>query len=233
MVLLNEKIIFIHIPKTGGVSIENFFIKLYEYKRNPLLLNHGYGLFRNSKDDGFTIYPHMHCTLSQVTQIVKQNKIQIDNTWTIFSIVRNSYFRFISDLFYQEDMPFKYHYHTLPEANKKSFINYWTDKYFNYDPNLNYHSNHSLPQYKFFENCDLEYKIFKFENGLDNIIKSLGFNLTNPLPRDLDPAIVYNIPKPDYKDLLTKHLVEIINQKYSRDFEEFGYEMLDPLDFIS
>ena len=231
MILPNEKIIFIHVPKTGGVSIENFFIKLYGYERNPLLLNHSYGVFIDSNNDRATIYPHMHCTLPQVLQIAKQNKIQVDNTWTIFSIIRNPYFKLISDFFYQDVLPFKYHYHTLPEVNKKSFIDYWVEVYFRSDKNLNYHSNHSLPQYKFFENCDLECKIFKFEEGLDTAIKSLGFPITEKFPRDLDPAIVFNIPKPDYKELLTKYLIETVNEKYSRDFKEFGYEMLNPLDF--
>ena len=173
----------------------------------------------------------MHCTLPQVLQIAKKNKIQVDNTWTIFSIIRNPYFKLISDFFYQDVLPFKYHYHTLPEVNKKSFIDYWVEVYFRSDKNLNYHSNHSLPQYKFFENCDLECKIFKFEEGLDTAIKSLGFPITEKFPRDLDPAIVFNIPKPDYKELLTKYLIETVNEKYSRDFKEFGYEMLNPLDF--
>lgn len=233
MILSNEKIIFIHVPKTGGVSIENFLMKFYGYKRNPLLLNHSYGLYKDRNGDKLTIYPHMHCTLGQIVQITKQNKIEIDNTWTIFSIVRNPYFKFISDLFYQEYLPFKYQYHTLPEANKKPFIDYWVKEYFNKDENLNYHSSHSLPQYKFFEDCDLECKIFKFENGVDTVVKTLGFPVTEPFPRDLDPSIMFNIPKPDYKELLTKYLVETINQKYSKDFEEFGYKMLDPLDFIS
>ena len=38
------------------------------------------------------------------------------------------------------------------------------------------------------------------------------------------------VPKPDYREVLTPYLVETINNRYAKDFEIFGYEMLDPLD---
>lgn len=231
MVLLNEKIIFIHIPKTGGVSIENFFLKKYGYERNPFLLIHGYGMGLNTTKSKYTVYPHMHYPLKNVLVEVKKNKVIVDDSWTIFSIVRNPYYRFLSDLIYQEVTPLKYQFHTLPEVNKKDYLNHCIDLFLESDTNENYHSNHTLPQHQFFEGCDLECKIFKFEEGLINIMESLGFDTNGTFPHYLEPSQTFNIPKPDYNQMFTKRLVEVVNEKYQKDFEIYNYSMLNPLDF--
>ena len=154
MLLIPEKTIFIHIPKTGGISIEEFFLREYGYERNE-----DWSYNKSER----TSYPTMHLTLPKVVSIAKKNKLVIDDSWLIFSIVRNPYFKFLSELFFQEYTPLKYHYHTLDSKNQKNLINKCIDEYFDDYSKIAYHGNHSLPQYKFFENCDLECKIFKFE----------------------------------------------------------------------
>lgn len=231
MILPNEKIIFMHIPKTGGVSVENFFLEKYGYERNPFLLIHGYGVGLNTNKSKYAVYPHMHYSLKEIVIEAKKNKIIVDNSWTIFSIVRNPYYKFLSDLMYQDVTPLKYQFHTLPEVNKKDYINYCIDLYLKSDTNENYHSNHARPQYQFFEECDLECKIFKFEEGLINIIESLGFDTGGSFPHYLDPSQTFNIPKPNYSKMLTRQLIEVVNKEYKKDFEIYNYSMLNPLDF--
>jgi len=231
MILFDEKIIFVHVPKTGGVSVENFFLEKYGYKRNPFLLIHGYGMDLNTTKSKYTVYPHMHYPLKNILIEAEKNKVIVDNSWTVFSIVRNPYYRFLSDLMYQEVTPLKHQFHTLPETNKKDYLNNCIDLFFESDVNENYHSNHTLPQHQFFEGCDLECKIFKFEEGLINIMESLGFDTNGSFPHHLEPSQTFNIPKPNYNQMLTRHLVEIVNEKYQKDFEIYNYSMLDPLDF--
>jgi len=228
MILPNEKIIFIHIPKTGGASIENFLLDAFGYERNPFLMIHGYGVNLNTTKSKFTIYPHMHYPLKDLVRDANKNNIVIDDTWRIFSIVRNPYFRFISDLFYQESTPLKYQYHMLPEINRVNFIDQCVDLYLKSDTNENYHSYHSLPQYKFFEDTDLVCSIFRFEDGLEYSLTSMGFEITKPIPHELNLTKVFGTPKPDYNEVLTKKLVETVNQMFEEDFNAFGYEMLDP-----
>ena len=74
----------------------------------------------------------------------------------------------------------------------------------------------------------VDYQIFKFEEGLENIVKKLGFEVKEKFPHLLDMPSYLNLPKPNYPKMLTSYLVETINNKYSKDFEIFGYEMLDP-----
>jgi hypothetical protein len=232
VILPNEKLIYIHIPKTGGISVEDFILGEFGYKRSVLNLTDGVGNLRiSTKNDGYdTLYPYMHHTLPQVINIANKINIEVDNTWNLFSIVRNPYYKFISELFFVLYTPLPFHYHTLPQVNKTQLVNNSIDEYFAHPTKNNFHSNHSLPQYKFFEGVDLNYKIFKFEEGLENIMVKLGFEVNNNFPHQLDMFKLHSTPRPNYKDVLTPYLVEIVNEKYAKDFEVFGYDMLSPLD---
>lgn len=228
MVLTKEKLIFIHIPKTGGISIEEYLQSYYGYVRNALLLNHSYGTYNDRTNSGFTIYPHMHYPLVNLIKELNNNNIEVDNTWNIFSIVRNPYNKFISALFYAPRNDFKYNYITLPENQRWYYLNQSLDNYLNSDINRNYHSNHILPQYKFFEDTDLDYKIFKFEDGLENALINLGFKVEGKIKHFLKTSNHVGYELPSYENMYTKYFIEYINSTYSKDFEKFGYKMLDP-----
>jgi len=231
VILPTEKLIFIHIPKTGGASVEDFIIDKLGYERNSLFMTNNLGLLKAHNGLGLTLFPHMHYPLKDVVKIANSSKIKVDNSWTIFSIVRNPYYKLISELFFTDLIPLKYHYHSLPENVKDKFFNECLDEYFsNSNYSSNRHSNHSLPQYKFFEGTDLNYKIFKFEEGLENIMIKLGFEVNDDFPHVLNTFELQQIKKPNYRDVLTPYLVEVVNEKYAKDFEIFGYEMLSPLD---
>jgi hypothetical protein len=229
VLLIPEKIIFVHIPKTGGSSVEEFIMNQYGYKRNECLLTHGFGIDLNAGEGNLVPYPIMHYRLKTILRIVEANNVQIDDSWTIFSIVRNPYYKFLSDLTYTPFSNFKYNYHMLPECAKSQYLDFCIEEYFNHSAQYNYHSYHSLEQYKFFENVNINYQIFKFEEGLENIVKKLGFEIEDKFPHLLDVPTHFNIPKPNYSKMLTPYLVETINTKYEKDFEIFGYEILDPM----
>ena len=116
----------------------------------------------------------------------------------------------------------------IPDYFKIKYLNSCIDEYFDHPVLYNHHSYHSLPQYKFFEDTDVNYKIFKFEEGLENIMKKLGYEIKTKFPHKFNIPMTLNTPKPDYSKMLTPYLVETINNKYEKDFEIFGYEMLNP-----
>jgi len=227
MVLNKEKLIYIHIPKTGGISIEEYLQSYYGYKRNTFLFNHGYGVYSSYNNSKKTIYPHMHYPLSHLVSELNKNNIQVDDTWNIFSIVRNPYHKLLSAMFYEEKLPLKYNYFTLPEKQRSYYLNSMLREYIHSDTNFNYHSNHTYPQHLFFKNSNLNYKIFKFEQGLENILIELGFNNVDKLPHMLNTFTSLGVPKPQYETLYTNEFINYVNQNYKEDFELFGYEMLD------
>lgn len=234
MILTKEKLIYIHIPKTGGVSIESFILDYYGYERSVFNFTDGVGFNKVSseKNGRDTMYPLMHFTLEWTEEELDKAHIPWDNSWTIFSVVRNPYYKFISGLFFSDHTSFSYHYHTLPRDAQTMLINECVDTLLSKtDYFKNYHSNHILPQYKFFENSKLPCQIFKFEEGLPNIITKLGFEIKEDFPHKLNIFKTKRIPRPNYKDILTPYLIEVVNEKYQKDFETFGYEMLDPRDF--
>ncbi len=228
MVLSKEKLIYIHIPKTGGISIEEFIQNVYGYKRNTFLLNHGFGVYNSYNNGMRTIYPHMHYPLPHVIQELSKSKIEVDNTWNIFSIVRNPYDKLLSAMFYDEKLPLKYNYFTLPINQRSYYLDSMLEEYIDSDTNFNYHSNHTYPQYLFFENIDLKYKIFKFEVGLKNILTELGFDGVDKLKHRLNTFALEGLPKTDYKTMYTSKLIDHVNKIYKQDFELFDYEVLDP-----
>jgi hypothetical protein len=232
MILIQEKIIFVHIPKTGGTSIENYLLKQFGYGRGFLTLTDGFYRGFDSSEETLIPYPAMHTPLYLIETMLKHNKIKVDNTWKIFSIVRNPYDRFISELFFTSYLPVLWHYHTLSKFDQKYLINYCIDLYWEHENNKNYHSNHSIPQYKFFEKTQLIPQIFQYESGFKNILAELDLYQDDKIPRFLDLFEAQNIPKlKSYKEAYTKILVQCVNEKYSEDFKKYDYEMLDPLLF--
>jgi hypothetical protein len=92
-------ILFIHIPKTGGSSLELYF----SLKFNIQLNNKSLFLFIEDKpllDENMEIKSSLqHITYNQIIKYSKIFNINFENI-TILTIVRNPYERIMSDLFF-------------------------------------------------------------------------------------------------------------------------------------
>jgi len=79
----NVNVLFIHIPKTGGTSIENYFSSKYDIKLDKKSLY----LFSDEPIEIKSSLQHI-----KYTEMVKYNKIfNIDFNTKIITVVRNPY----------------------------------------------------------------------------------------------------------------------------------------------
>jgi hypothetical protein len=199
-------ILFIHIPKTGGTSLENYlktFCKQTLYLTKPEIENKN--IIPNNK------ISYQHQTYKTLLKYKEILDIDFTNI-TIITIVRNPYNRAISDLFYFKLIDVKSSPHDV-FIKLKEFINSNYDKY----------DNHSLPQYEYIINTygeiNNDIKIFRCENLKNEIIK-YGFHKFNNNENTNKKG------KIDYNKYLNKDSINLINNYYKKDFEIFNYKQL-------
>ena len=198
----NKKLLFIHIPKTGGSVIEENI-----HKKTPETL---YSDFTNSLLD----FPYNQKSLQQqfYTTIYKfRDKLSVNfDNIKIFSVVRNPYDRIISDLFWSSLIKKDFTAGQVYNVIKNNYL---------YRDDLD---NHNEPQYKFIvdENSELikNIKIFRTETlneSNDELSKFVDLNI--------------NIRKEginkDYSNYLNKDSISLINIFYKKDFELFNYKL--------
>lgn len=204
----NINILFIHIPKTGGTSIEYYFSNKYNIKLDEnSLCEHDY-VNKKTKYIEHINTSLQHMTYQTIFDNIETFKID-KNDLKILTIVRNPYERAVSDLFFSQkeahvDMSKKETYELL----KKNIGN-------NFD-------NHTIPQHEFLfdsqRKIDKNIKILHMEL-LDYEMNELGYN-------DFNKKYNYNNINVNYFDYLNDDSIKLINEYYKKDFEIFGYDVL-------
>jgi hypothetical protein len=200
-------VLFIHIPKTGGTSLELYFSSKFK-----IPLNHK-SLFTNVEflNENVKINSSLqHITYNEIVEYSKIFNINFDNI-KIITIVRNPYERIVSDLFYNKLIK--------PDTSKEEVF-VIINKYL-----LGKYDNHNIPQYKFITNDKGEMiqniHILRTES-LMNDMKNLGYD-------DFNQFENVNTNKVNYYTYLNNEIIEIINNFYHLDFILFNYDKITPL----
>ena len=201
-------VLFIHVPKTGGTSLESYFSSkfniplnnksVFDYIKDEQLLNEKLEINSSLQ----------HITYNQLVKYSKIFNIDFDNI-KIITIVRNPYERFVSDLFF---------FSLITTDSTKEAVFDILNKYLVSDK----YDNHNIPQHKFITNDKGEIiqniHILKTES-LTNEMKNLGYI-------DFDIYNNVNINKVNYYNYLNNESIEIINNFYHLDFILFNYDKI-------
>jgi len=195
----NKKVVFIHIPKTGGTSIENW------------LSNFGEMQFYQPDIPTFMKCTPQHLTFNDLTVLFGNDFFDVS-----FAVVRNPYDRLVSE----------YAFRTENQQKKfKRRINFsdWLTLHINkVKANKHHFDNHLRPQSDFIEE---QMQIFKLEDGLENVIKFLKKELhikTNKRIPQLNKSKVVKTLK------WSVEVRNEVNQFYKNDFKQLQYEVETP-----
>ena len=198
-------LLFIHIPKTGGSSLETYFSKKFNMPLNDSTLFNTVKRFK-----GVSFQHQTYQSLITYPQIFKIDNSH--NNLKILSVVRCPYHRLISDLFF-----FKY----ITANSSQAFVfKVLATKYFN---TFGANDNHKKPQYLFL--LDKEGKILKNITILR--METLNADMAKIGYTDFNIKAQSSNVKRDYMSFLNADSIKIINTVYKQDFELFGYPMVE------
>jgi hypothetical protein len=207
-------LLYIHIPKTGGMSIEEYFYNKCNIVRGPENIS-GWNLSNTPKIRFPNNRSLQHLTYQEICQYEDYFDFKkINNNITLLVSVRNPYKRVLSDLCWNNKIQ---NIDNLDETTLYNII-------YNYlytDTDID---NHRIPQYKYILDID------------NNILKNIKIIKTESLKNDMnqlgyhDFNIFINKNKINgeinYTSLLSKKIKTLIYEYYKKDFEIFGYPNL-------
>ena len=203
-------LLLIHIPKTGGSSLEIYFSIKYK-----ILLNHE-SLRSETILECFNNRSLQHFTFQDIINY-NNSFYNIDfNDLKILTIVRNPYDRVVSDLFWNKLITIN--------STKEEIYDELLNSYFNkYKENKDIYDNHVTPQYLYLldNNNELlkDIIILKTEN-LNNQMIDLGYKDFN------FHSLNSRVDKRDIRKFLNNMSIQLINNFYAKDFEIFGYDKI-------
>lgn len=206
-----ESFIFIHIPKTGGTSIEHYFIQKGVSK--AALQTNGKSCTIAGRDIDVSLQHQRYRNIQIYTDVAGIDISKMRK----FAVVRNPYTRCISDLFFNKLIK--------KESTQKEVYEVLKQYFANYDANVTAYDNHARPQIDFLLNKnnirEPTIVIMRTET-LNKDMIDFGFT-------DFDihtPVNSSMISSDEYFKYLNAGSIKLINDKYARDFAEFGYSML-------
>ena len=191
-----SRILFIHIPRTGGTTVESWLRSL------------GPVHFFSTEIPAFSKCTPQHYRTSNFRKPFEEAYFTY-----IFTIVRNPYDRIESA------------YRFLATNQGSNFFKYWPSFSVRLEKNLNlqksnaFHlDNHLRPQWEF---VGSQVYIFKHEDGLNLAVQQIAKLLDLPPPVDLPHELsTKELPVAVAWDLADRL---ILQEHYRRDFLEFGY----------
>lgn len=203
-------LLFIHIPKAGGSSVEQYLSNKYSIKLDTSAL---YGFFSDDfkKQHNITkIYSLQHYTYNELYDMREILNIDFTDDLKLFTVVRNPYYRLLSDLFFLGLLKRETDKNEVPRIIRRYIVR-------NKD-------NHAIPQFRYIVDKDgyllPNIKILKTETLNSDMVK-MGFS-------DFNTHECKNrIGMSDrYDDFLTPDVIKLVHFFYEEDFKYFNYDKI-------
>jgi hypothetical protein len=249
-------LIFIHIPKTGGTSITHYLDEKYNLPSEEEFFNERLAIhpeeFTYMYHETWEEYAAHWDTffgLDCNTQPVRARNLE---KYKVFTVVRNPYTRAISDFFWwMNEFEELYRkgvkpFDEIPEqstvSSMESFLETMIRSIPPYESSATCRSydTHEWPQHYFLKGIlcdgDSETQIQELQDVHQFTILKQE-NLTEDMRRcfhglfqdfDVNDNCRQFKCHLSTKELITPRIISLVNEFYKRDFELFGYEMLDP-----
>ena len=192
-------LLFIHIPKTGGTSYEEYMLD-----KTKTRLWGSKNIFPDSNLNKISLQHQTYQTIYQYRELLG---IKFDDKLKKLAFVRNPYDRIVSDILWLN-------FNTETDSQEEIY-----DTIRNYYFQRDDLDNNNIPQYKFVidENDKLipDITLLKMEN-LTEELQKYGF------PDYKGPS-----KSKSYMEYLNKDSIRLINVMFKNDFEMFGYPMIE------
>jgi len=215
----DKNIIFIHVPKTGGGTIEHMILEdHFKYKKDLDLKEERKKLFSLNKQ-----WTQHHT----ITETISSRKIYNPQEFFKFAFVRNPWDRIVSEYLYMKNntgCACRGNIRKIPKSFEEYVLGNFKCSW----------RNHISEQYKFIYNSrdelmvDFLGRFENYENDLSSLLKKLGIQNRKNIPcvnqtRSLKQKII----KP-YWMYYNKETKKIIEQKFEKDIKLFGYTYDEP-----
>jgi hypothetical protein len=209
-----NKLIFVHVPKCGGSSIERFFLQGVKFEWETPNYDILYGWCPKRR---------IHLQHATATQLLDTELI-CDETWNSyykFAFVRNPWDRAYSDyLWFQKELKIRDSFRNFL-TNSGNFSQCLTD-----NSDKFYRGDHLYPQSDYFSEeglYSLDY-IGRFEHYADGIAHILNhLKISTPFEIHLKEGKY----KGHYSRFYTKSRKRLVDSKYVQDIQRFNYSFED------
>ena len=192
--LNRKRVLFIHIPKTGGTSIESLFCT-----------NAAMTFFSPTPPEGLNVCPQ-HLTINDLELLLGKNYWD----WS-FTIVRDPYSRLESEYWFRTGLG-------SHRYGKGTEFSDWVLKSIeNVLKNRCFWDNHFRPQTDFFKDG---VTIFRFEEGLELAVERAA----RELGMELETSLKKKNASEKKAVHWTREALDAVNEIYRNDFHELGYK---------
>jgi len=196
-----RNILFIHIPRTGGTTVEHWLSQLGAL-----------GLHSYSLPNVMRVTPQ-HLRVNDVEELIGDNYFEYT-----FAIVRNPFDRIASEFRLRRKLALEGVFNASPRFSS------WLENQLDAARKNPFHlDNHFRPQWEFVSSA---VDVYKYEDGLREILTKVAEKIGAPapaaLPQKLSTGDLNESVRFDIAD------VERIRSVYAADFERFGYAATPP-----